>query len=427
MLANPKLQLLVLVVTCLSPIAQSVAADKTGQAWRFDFGSGPAAAGYTAVPPATLYDIATGYGFEPGGEIRSAERSGADPLTSDFCTSDRPFFFSVALPEGNYRVTVLLGAVNNSSTNTIKAELRRLKLENVITSAGHFATNTFTVNVRTARIPGDGEVRLKERERTSEMVAWDEKLTLEFNGARPCVAAVEITRDNSLPTLFLLGDSTVADQPNHPWNSWGQMLPRFLKPSVVVANHAQSGETLRSSLGARRLDKVLSQLKPGDHVFVQFGHNDMKSRATNALQNYEESLKLYVDRVKGKGAIPVLITSMERKAGVQQDTLGDYPDTVRKIAREEGVALIDLHAMSKQLYRALGDQLDKAFQDGSHHNDFGSYQLAKCVIAGIQQSRLPLAEHIIEDFTFDPSRPDHPDSFAVPASPGPSGSRPLGD
>jgi len=117
------------------------------------------------------------------------------------------------------------------------------------------------VNVRTPLIAGDGEVKLKDRERTSETWAWDEKLTLEFNNSRPAICAIEITRADELPTIFLLGDSTVCDQPLEPYNSWGQMLTRFFKPGIAIANHAESGESLRSSLGAKRLDKVLSLMK----------------------------------------------------------------------------------------------------------------------------------------------------------------------
>jgi hypothetical protein len=84
--------------------------------------------------------------------------------------------------------------------------------------------------------------------------------------------------------------------------------------------------------------------------------------------------------------------------------------------------------MSKKLYRALGTNLDKAFVDGTHHNNFGSYQLAKCVAEGIRQSKLKLASEIVEDFSgFDPARPDSFEPFRIPASPGPVGVRPLGD
>src|SRR5262249_12715412 len=153
------------------------------------------------------------------------------------------------------------------------------------------------------------------REKTDEVWNWDDKLTLEFNGEHPALCSLEIEPAVKIPTVYLLGDSTVCDQPKEPWNSWGQMLPRFFKPGVVVANHAESGESLRSSLGAHRLDKVLSTMKPGDYLFIQFGHNDMKEKGdgVGAFTTYKADLKKFVERAKEKGGIPVVVTSMHRK------------------------------------------------------------------------------------------------------------------
>lgn len=397
-------------------------------ALQFDFGPGPAAPGWTRVLPEDPYQRKTGFGFEPGAPATGVDRGGPDALLRDLCTGAAPFLFSVALPEGNYRVTVTLGDPQGASTNTIKAELRRLMLQQVVTAPGTFSTQTFIVNLRTPRISPGAEVKLKERERKTEMLAWDDKLTLEFNGSRPCVNAVRIEPAPEVPTVFLLGDSTVCDQPEEPWNSWGQMLPRFFQPTVAVANHAESGETLKNSLAAGRLNKVLSAMRPGDYLLIQYGHNDMKDRATNALAAYRANLERFVADTRERGGIPILVTSMERKTGVERDTLQRYPETVRSVAREKKVPLIDLHAMSKRLYRALGPDLDKAFQDGTHHNSFGSYELAQCVAQGIRQACPELALHLAGDFAgFDPDHPDSASAFHIPASPGPAGERPLGD
>src|SRR6185295_6825780 len=111
-------------------------------------------------------------------------------------------------------------------------------LEKIETGKGKFRTETFIVNVRTPQFPG-GEVKLKDREKTMEWWAWDDKLTLEFNGKRPTIDAIEIEKQVNIPTIFLLGDSTVCDQPREPYASWGQMLTRFFKPEVAVASHAE--------------------------------------------------------------------------------------------------------------------------------------------------------------------------------------------
>ncbi|HEX5218336.1 MAG TPA: rhamnogalacturonan acetylesterase [Verrucomicrobiae bacterium] len=357
---------------------------------------------------APFSDSKTGFGLEAG----SVAREGSNSITSD-----QPFLLSAKVPEGNYLVTAVFGDDAVASTNTVKAELRRLMVEQVTVPKGGSVAQSFVVNVRTPAIARGGNVRLKTREKESEMVNWDEKLTLEFNGMRPSLRALQIKRVE-VPTIFLTGDSTVCDQPREPWNSWGQMLPRFFGAGVAVANYAQSGESIRSSLGARRFDKIFSLMKSNDWLFVQFGHNDMKDKATNALAVYKSNLKKIVARTRELGATPMLITSMERKAGVEHDTLEGYPQTVRDVAREDGVALIDLHATSKVLYRAWGANLEKAFQDGTHHNNYGSYELARCVVEGIRSDVPSLAKFLAADVArFDPAQPDAPDQFAIPASP----------
>ena len=172
----------------------------------------------------------------------------------------------------------------------------------------------------------------------------------------------------------------------------------------------------------------MSVIEPGDYLIAQFGHNDMKDRSPDALATYESDLKQLVADARAKGATPILVTSMERKSGVRADTLGRYPEIVRQVARAEDVPLIDLHATSKVFYVALGDDLDKAFQDGTHHNNYGSYELAKCIAAGMAESVPSLAEHIADGFAqFDPTRPDPVDAFKMPASPDFSTVRPEGD
>jgi len=423
-----------LLVVCLV-VGYSVA-DASTPVLKFDFGSGKIAPGYQQVLADMTYSKERGYGFEPGASVNCLDRGGKHTLRSDLCTSDKPFYFSVTVPEGSYRVTITFGDSANATTTTVKAELRRLMLEQVETRPGQFVTRTFLVNVRTPQIPGDGEVKLKDREKTTEVWAWDEKLTLEFNNARPSVSAIEIAPAVDVPTIYLLGDSTVCDQPSEPYNSWGQMLTRFFKPEVVIANHAESGESLKSSLGARRLDKVLSLMKPGDYLLIQFGHNDEKEKGegVGAFTTYKADLKKFVAGARSRGGIPVLITPVQRRTFDQTGNItnshGDYPEAMRQVAREENVVLIDLNAMSKVFYETLGPERSKlAFKegDGSHHNNYGSYQVAKCVVEGIRNSRLSLAKYLTNDVRpFDPSKPDVIEGFKIPASPAVSNVKPLG-
>ena len=379
--------------------------------YQFDF-TGKSNPGWTAVTATNLYRSETGYGFELG----------ADFIPAKAAASEHPFLFSVKLPAGNYQVTVGLNGLDGHSSTTIKSEQRRLMLEQV-TDGGE---QTFIVNVRTPHISDTQKVHLKKREVETETVDWDNKLTLEFNGTRPTLRTLKIS-PVTVPTVFLAGDSTVCDQPAEPWNSWGQMLPRFFQPKVAVANYAESGETIKSSLGANRFEKIFSLMQPGDYLLLQFGHNDMKDKATNALAVYKANLKAVVARAQKLGGHPVLVTSMERKNGVDQPTLAGYPDTVRAVAAEDKVPLVDLNRLSVTLYRALGTNLDLAFQDGTHHNNYGSYELAKCVVTGLQQANVPLAQNIVAGFAFDPAHPDDPQTFKMAASPTFNTTKPLGN
>jgi lysophospholipase L1-like esterase len=378
------------------------------------------------------YSRERGYGFEPGAELTA---------TPQGLSSAKPFFFSADLPEGNYRVSIDFGG----AANTVRAELRRLMLEDTANSAG--GVRSFTVNVRTPKIPASngikaGSVNLKvPRETTEEAWAWDAKLTLEFGASSSTLRSIAIT-PVKVPTLFLLGDSTVADQSQEPYASWGQMLPRFFKPGVAVANHAESGETLRDSLARRRLDKILSALEPGDTVLLQFGHNDQKQikAGSGDTASYSAELKQHVQSVRAHGGLAVIVSPMERRGfdaqGQVLPSLLAYAEAAARVATELNAPFIDLNAQSKVFYAALGPERSKlAFAqpepgkvDNTHHNNYGSYQLARLIVQGLRQAGLPVASEIADDFTApDPARPDAPENFKLAASPKVTHQRPLGD
>lgn len=407
-------------------LARPAAAAKPATSFAFDFSAGAAMPGYVSVWHDTAYTQELGYGFDLGT---------APVAFLGGVTSAKPFFFSVAVPEGNYSVTVKFGDPALACVSTVKAESRRLMLERVETAAGKFETRTFVVNVRDPKLPpppqnapGGDQVRLNDREQG--VLHWDDKLTLEFSNTRPCIDSIEIHKVDNIPTVFLAGDSTVTDQTREPTTSWGQMLTRFFKPGVAVANHAESGETLKSFLTGLRLDKILSQIRKGDYLFIQFGHNDMKENwpqtYVEPFTTYRQYLKVFIAEARRRGAIPVLVTPMQRRnfdaQGKIRNTLGEFPASARQTAKEENVALIDLTAMSTAFYEALGPEKSwLAFSgghDATHHSAYGAYELAKCVVEGIKTDRLDIARYIVDDFkSFDPAHPDPPEAFQVPASP----------
>ena len=224
-----------------------------------------------------------------------------------------PFYFSVKVPDGNYKVKVVLGSKKRAGEATVRAEGRRLMVENVQTKKGAAVTYEFVVNKRSPEIEPGKRVKIKEREK--DYLAWDDKLTLEFNGTMPTVQTIHIERDDAVPTIYLCGNSTVVDQNNEPWASWGQMITRWFGPGVAVSNHAESGLTARTFLGSFRLDKILTQLKAGDYVIVEFGHNDEKEKKAGdgAWYSYSRNLKIFADRVKSAGGHIIFCTPTQRR------------------------------------------------------------------------------------------------------------------
>lgn len=425
-------KIFLLIFSVISILSLSVQAQSFVK--KFSFGTNKTAEDYTSVSTQDIYSKETGYGFETGLEITCSKNSEKKSL--GFCSSDKPFYFSVKVTEGNYKISVIFGNPENSTNNTVKAELRRLMLENIETRKGKLVQKTFIVNVRNPDFP-NGQVKLKDREKTMESVAWDDKLTLEFNGTHPTINSLKIEKIETVPTVFLLGDSTVCDQPREPYASWGQMFTRFFEPKIAVANHAESGESLRSSFGAKRLDKVLSLMKKGDFALIQFAHNDEKEKGdgVGAFTTFKASLKQYVTAIRAKGGTPILITPMHRRTfdanGKITNSHGDYPEAVRQTAQEEKVALIDLTVMSKDFYETLGkEKSGVAFKDGdgTHHNNYGSYQLSKMVVESIRVQKLPLAKFLFKNLPkYDPSRPDPFESFSISPSPLVTDIKPLGN
>ncbi len=402
---------------------------------RFSLGANFQHKGYTNVNAKDLFSTDKGYGFESIEGVYAVHRGGKK-LGADFITSNHPFYFSVNLPEGNYQVKLLLGDTKGTSIATIRVECRRLMIKEITTSYGELKKVALNVHIRDSvnHITGKA-VKLKPREKP--YFHWDNKLTIEFNNTSAKVAAIEISKDSIIPTIFLAGNSTVVDQAEDPWASWGQMIPSFFKPGIVVANYAESGETLKAFENEGRLSKLWSMSKPGDYLFVEFAHNDQKPGGNHLdpFTSYQEKLTDWVSQAKAHGMHIVFVTSTNRRSfdstGHIYNSLGDYPEAMRQLAHKLAVPLIDLNAMSKDFYEALGPVAStKAFvyfkanaypnqpnevKDDTHFNTYGAYVLAKCVAKGIQELIPGLAIYLQNNFTsFDPAMPDNPSNFHLP-------------
>ncbi|MEV5875093.1 rhamnogalacturonan acetylesterase [Streptomyces sp. NPDC052101] len=188
-----------------------------------------------------------------------------------------------------------------------------------------------------------------------------------------------------------------------PETGWGTALPFFLRKDVPVANHAVNGRSSKSFIDEGRLGAVLSVIRPGDLLLVQFAHNDEKAgdptRYTEPWTTYQDCLRLYIEGARAHGARPVLATPVERRRfdadGNALPTHGDYPAAMRALARQEGVALLDIEALSLALWQRLGVEETKTYfnwtateQDNTHFNPPGAIAVARLVAQEVLRTRV---------------------------------------
>jgi lysophospholipase L1-like esterase len=234
------------------------------------------------------------------------------------------------------------------------------------------------------------------------VVAAGAGLALALAGG-PAAARTEGPR--RMRTLFVAGDSTAAQKyaDAAPETGWGMALPFFLHRELTVANHAVNGRSTKSFLDEGRLDTVLTAIRPGDLLLVQFGHNDQKTsdpaRGTDPWTTYQDNLRVFVEGARSRGALPVLATSVERRkfdaAGTALRTLGAYPAALREVAREADVPLLDVEALSLALWQRLGPEATKTYfnwtateQDNTHFNPPGAIAVARLVAGELLRTRV---------------------------------------
>lgn len=341
------------------------------------------------------------------------------------------------VPDGNYLVKVVVGSKNEKGHTVIRGESRRLFFDPIITRKGRFKEVSFIINKRNTFISDSEHVRIKEREKNK--LNWDNNLSLEFAGINPCVEKISVSPAENVTTIYLCGNSTVVDQDNEPWASWGQIITKFFDTNISFANYAESGESANTFIAAKRFKKILTVIKPGDYIFIEFGHNDQKQtgEGKGPYLHYYKSLAEMIIESRALGAIPVLLTPTQRrnfnKSGQIVNTHGEYPQAMKQLATDLNVPLIDLHEKTKILFEKMGVENSKnAFvhypansfpnqikplQDNTHFNPFGATQVAKCVINGIIEIDLPVKKFIHKCKTWSPYKPDEFKKFVWYNSP----------
>lgn len=258
--------------------------------------------------------------------------------------------------------------------------------------------------------------------------------------------------DKPVITVFMIGDSTMADKNltgGNPERGWGQMLPGYFSEDIRVDNHAMNGRSSKSFIDEGRWDKVLSLVKKGDYVFIQFGHNDEKPKAdrhTDPGTTFDANLRKFVNETRAKGGIPVLFNSIVRrnfgvaadaqtvKAAVNQDdfrkdakhepsaavkpeegkklidTHGAYLDSPRNVAKELNVPFVDMNKITHDLVEGLGPDkskelfmwvapntvpaMPKGREDNTHLNVYGGRVIAGLTVGAIAEVVPGLAKYV---------------------------------
>ncbi|MFD3531160.1 rhamnogalacturonan acetylesterase [Streptomyces sp. NPDC058664] len=300
----------------------------------------------------------------------------------DHCapTADGSLACHFDVAPGTYEVTMVLGG-DTAGATAVGGETRRALLAETATGAGERVRRSFTVDVRDP-----------EGEPTG--AAGSPGLDLVLGGSAPRVTSLRVTPAPGARRLFLVGDSTVCDQPGAPYTGWGQMLPVHLKRGVAVANHADSGESTVTFLANPALfDRVEAGIRPGDPVLIQLAHNDKQTDAAT----YRANLTTLVERVRARGGEPVLVTPVVRRWFNADGTLDngtallvnglgvDHPAEIRALASSLGTPLIDLTALTKARVEQLGPEASKALyltaekRDNTHTSVRGATEYAALV------------------------------------------------
>ncbi len=241
------------------------------------------------------------------------------------------------------------------------------------------------------------------------------------------IAILYSCEKKTTPVLFLVGDSTMADKPlnDNPERGWGQLLPLFFdSASFKIENHARNGRSTRSFIYESRWDTVISRMKEGDFVIIQFGHNDgviEKTGRYSTPEEYRYNLSKFIKETKLKGAHPIVCTPIVRRkfddSGILVDTHGEYPGIVREIAVSLNVPLIDMQTESEKIVTALGDEQSKKLylhiepgkykslpegkKDDTHFSEEGARTMAGIAVRIIKEKKIPLERYSKNEYILE--------------------------
>ena len=367
----------------------------------FDLGSGDTAPGAIHLDATSAYTAEQRYGVVDVSKVAATDRATGDSVRGDFVTIGDTELV-VDLPNGDYTVGLIAGDATDTSEIAITAE-QMAKVQTTAKTAGQYLEMSFDIAI------------------------VDGQLNLEFAGTAPKLNQLVITQKSertagAKPTVWVTGDSTVQSYTADyaPQAGWGQMLGRYLDDNVTVDNRAIGGRSAKNFISQGRLDEVLREVRPGDYLFVQFGHND-NSRGVDdrwaAPADYRNYLRTFVDGAIQRGATPILVTAVSRRSfdattGQFNVSFPDYVDAAKSLAVETDTSLVDLSASSRAYLNEIGPEQAKSVflhvpagvypgrpsgtVDDTHFQEYGAIQLARLVATDVAGLNIPLAGNVVQ-------------------------------
>ncbi|MDR1336335.1 MAG: rhamnogalacturonan acetylesterase [Tannerella sp.] len=237
-----------------------------------------------------------------------------------------------------------------------------------------------------------------------------------------------VASDRKPVTLYSIGDSTMSDNrvltddPGDPGRGWVQELRRFFKSDeLVIKNYALSGRSSKSFIDDGHWDKVIAQVTPGDYVLIQFGGNDQKTqdpkRYTDPETTFKDNFRKFINETRAKGGIPILATSIVRRAfdkeGKLKDTYGRYATAVPEVGAEMNVPVVDMQTStrklledygvedSKKLFLWIGPGVAERFPDGRQDNSHlcveGAVEVSRLFVKDLKKINHPLAKYLVDN------------------------------
>lgn len=306
------------------------------------------------------------------------------------------------VPDGDYTVTVTTGGSTETKANIYingGERVRAFTLEAGVTQQDEMPA-----------VPKDG------------------KITVQIKGDSPNVTGITIEQlaprkeKGEKPTLYIAGDSTAQTynyEKVYPQTGWGQVFDRFFTDDVIVENRSMGGRSSKSYNNDGRLDRILTEMHPGDYVFIQFGINDGAVNKPERYISVEDYKKLitekYIGEVEKRGGTPVLMTASaaawwDEEKDCFMESRADYADPTRELAKETGVKFIDANQIMTDAWNTMEKEdvlsgyfvcellESKAYPTGTndttHMKEKGAGRVAKLIAAAIPEVLPELAKYL---------------------------------